>query len=444
MNPRFLFSTGEPESNKGGDVATQDTGQPGMGVLPLPDLNVIAEMQMGVLTRLSDIVREKGEGKPVVWCSMLIEKEILFAMGVPAMYMEIMGAWASMFGTSGKYCQIIEESGLSRDVCAFHRCALGLVCAENNRDAFYDGLYASPDLLILSNFPCLSEGKSFQLVAEQYGCPYHFVDAPINTWGAEGIPDYAVDYYVGQLRSMIAFLEEHGYRMDWDRLKEEVAFTRDLAVLLNEIEVYKRAVPAPLKAFDSFIAATAPLAMNPATRKLDLWESLRDELKERVERGIGAVDDEKVRLIWVGVPPICDFNLLRYTERHGAVVAKTMVEFLAGFTSSPELLDPDKPLESMARARLSSPANPMYQTTIDYLVNATREYKIDGAVSVVKRTCGLIPGMQRLAKEALMKETGVPSIVFELDGVDDREYDEAAAKASLDSFVENLIARKGA
>jgi hypothetical protein len=47
-------------------------------------------------------------------------------------------------------------------------------------------------------------------------------------------------------------------------------------------------------------------------------------------------------------------------------------------------------------------------------------------------------------KEALMKETGVPSIVFDLDGVDDREYDKAAAEASLDSFVETLIAGKGA
>lgn len=43
-----------------------------------------------------------------------------------------------------------------------------------------------------------------------------------------------------------------------------------------------------------------------------------------------------------------------------------------------------------------------------------------------------------------MKETGVPSIVFDLDGVDDREHDEAVAKASLDSFVETLIAKKGA
>jgi hypothetical protein len=52
--------------------------------------------------------------------------------------------------------------------------------------------------------------------------------------------------------------------------------------------------------------------------------------------------------------------------------------------------------------------------------------------------------MQTLAKQTLMKETGVPYIVFDWDNVDDREHDEAVAKATVDSFVETLLAKKGA
>jgi benzoyl-CoA reductase/2-hydroxyglutaryl-CoA dehydratase subunit BcrC/BadD/HgdB len=119
-----------------------------------------------------------------------------------------------------------------------------------------------------------------------------------------------------------------------------------------------------------------------------------------------------------------------------------MIEFLAGFTLDPALMDPDKPLESIARAQLASPANPLYASVIDYLVRATRDYRIDGVISVVKRSCGFVPGMQRLTKEAIFAETGVPSIVFDLDGVDSREYDAAAAHSTLDSFVDTLLARK--
>ena len=50
--------------------------------------------------------------------------------------------------------------------------------------------------------------------------------------------------------------------------------------------------------------------------------------------------------------------------------------------------------------------------------------------------------MQRLTKDALLEKAGVPSIVFDLDGVDEREYDPHAAKASLDSFIESLLERK--
>lgn len=166
-------------------------------------------------------------------------------------------------------------------------------------------------------------------------------------------------------------------------------------------------------------------------------------LRAACEIASGVVEPERARLLWVGIPPLCDFTLLNYPERHGAVVTKSMLEFLTGFTVPPEEIDPKKPLESIARALLSSPANPLYRGVIDYLVKAAKDYKVDGVVSVVKRTCGLIPGMQRLTKEAIFEATGAPAVVFDLDGIDEREYDAAASRANLDSFVETLLARKG-
>jgi hypothetical protein len=51
--------------------------------------------------------------------------------------------------------------------------------------------------------------------------------------------------------------------------------------------------------------------------------------------------------------------------------------------------------------------------------------------------------MLRLTKEAISRATGVPSVVFDLDGVDQREYDREAVKANIDAFIETLLARKG-
>lgn len=414
-----------------------------LSTIPLPDMEVVKEMQMGIVSRFGEIPKAKAEGRPVVWASVLIPKEIFQAMDVAVVYGDMLGSYASIYGMSSKYCQTAEAAGLSRDICAVHRCALGVALSEDPHDVFATGAFAPPDLVIGSNFPCMSMSKSFLHVVERYDAPYCFVDMPINSWGSE-IPDHAVNYFASQLQGMIDFLVKHGYTFDPERLKEEVAFTKSLNYILDEVDTYKRAVPLPIRAYDNVIATTAPIALSKKARKLDLFERYRDELKARVESGYGIVPDEKLRLMWIGMPPLCDFKLLNYPERHGAVVAKSMLEYLTGFTLDPDLMDPEDPLRSLARAQLASPANPLIQGSIDYFVKATKEYQIDGVVSVVKRSCGIIPGMQRLHKEAIFKETGVPSIVFDLDGVDSREYDADATKATLDTFVETLLARKGA
>ncbi len=418
----------------------EDTAE--LSPIPEPDLEVIADMQGAILTGLESIQQAKAQGKPVVWCSVLAPKEILHAMGVAVVYGELLGGYASIFGLSAKYCQFAERNGLSRDVCAVHRCAVGMaVCEPEERDEFFNSAFAPPDLVIGSNFPCMSESKSFLQVVGKFHVPYYFIDAPINTWGRE-LPEHAIAYYAAQFQGLIDFLVQHGYRFDPQRLKKEVAFTKALNTILAEIEGYRRAVPAPMKAYDTIVATTTPLVLPEEMRNLELFEKLRDQLKERVQRGIGIVEHERLRLLWLGIPPLCDFHLLNYPEKHQAVVVKSMLEFLTGFTLDPELIDPERPLESLARAQLASPANPLIQGSLDYFVQAVRDYRIDGVIAVVKRTCGLIPGMLRLTKEAISKAAGVPAVVFDLDGVDQREYDRPAAMANIDSFIETLLERK--
>lgn len=419
-------------------MTTQDTEQP--PTIPMADLSVVAEMQMGLFGRMMDVHRAKKEGQPVVWCPMCVPKEILYAMDVSTIYIETLVSIASMSQLAGQYCQTSEELGLSRDACAFHKGSLG-ICHAQSRDPLIDSIFVAPDIAISMNYPCKPMGNSAGLIGGQRRVPDCFVDVPVNNWGKD-LPDHAVEYCAAQLEGLIRFLESHGYKMDWDRLKEEISFTKALSILTEEIEAYRQAVPTPMTPFDSFIVAAAPLTIPASMRKIELWERLRDELRERVRKGVGTVEEEKVRLLWLGIPPTCDFRLLDYPNQYGAVFVKSTLEFLLGFSLSPKILDPENPLESLAKATLCTPSNPPYQSAIDWIVQLAKDYQVDGAVSVVKRSCSLLPGMQRLSKEAIFRETGAPSIIFDLDGVDDREYDPGPAKSSLDSFIENLLAAK--
>ena len=48
-----------------------------------------------------------------------------------------------------------------------------------------------------------------------------------------------------------------------------------------------------------------------------------------------------------------------------------------------------------------------------------------------------------MIKDEIYEKAGVPTTIFDLDGLDIREYDDVISKANLDSFIESLLGRKG-
>ncbi|MDY6834599.1 MAG: 2-hydroxyacyl-CoA dehydratase family protein [Chloroflexota bacterium] len=393
-----------------------------------------------LLTFSADIQKAKDEGKPVIWSSILIPPELLHAVGAPVVSVEVLSALISISQLSGTYCQITEEQGFSRDVCAFQRCYMGCILADQN-DSFSQGVLVPPDMVVASNFCCMSSSKSFLFTVDRYKCPYFFLDTPLRAW-QDSIPREAIDYYVIQLKNLIHFLEEHGYKYEEDRLRHEIDVARRTLVVREEIERYATATPAPIAGIDGFLSPLLVSQLVNSDTGLALLEQQRDELKERVENGIGVIDNEQFRLFWFGLPALYNMELLQYPEQYGGVIVRSVVEWLVGMAIPPEKMDPDKPLESLAVKALSSALNPPTTSILDFAVDVVRDYKVDGVVGAVKRSCGLIPGAVRLVKDAVFEKLGVPTVVFDLDYADQRDFDEAAVKANLEPFFETIMESK--
>lgn len=388
----------------------------------------------------SDVHKAKAEGKPIVWVFGLVPREIFHALDVPILTLEHLPVMVSAKQLSSKYLQAAEERGFSRDTCPFHRCFIGCSVADEF-DSYVENLYLPPDLIVASNFPCMAESKSFLYMAEQSSCPCFFLDAPINVW-ARNPPAYAIEYYSNQLRELLYFLDRHGYQLDWNKVRESVDNSRQLMLLWEEINEYRKTIPSPMGFVDGLNALFGLIQLPGSRIGVQLFKGLRDELAERVRNKQGVIDEEKLRLLWVGIPPFYNLGILNYPERYGGVVIKGMAEYLAGGAFDPRLLNPDKPLDSLAQKVIVDIVNPTSRNMVDFMVEATQEYRIDGILSTVKRTCGLLPGMARLVKDAVYEQTGVPSAIFDLDGLDQRDYDDNACKASIDAFMESLLAKK--
>ena len=403
-------------------------------------LETSLEISKAIKAYYGGVKLAKEQGKPVIWSYGLTPREIFHAVDAPVIYLEHLPLVLGAKQLSGHYMQIAEEEGFSRDVCAFHRCFLGCAVAEE-RESYLERFFVPPDAIIATNLPCMSESKSFLYAADHYNCPYYFIDAPINTWGKD-LPEYPINYYTNQLKGALNFLEGLGFTVDMDRLKDAVRLSKRLVELWNEIDECRKAVPAPISSVDGFTACY-PLIQLPGTELgVKLYERLLEEMKGKVARKEGVLDEEKLRLLWVGVPPVYNMGLLNYVEQYGAIIVKSMVEYLAGGAYDPSVMDPEKPLESLSYKAVVDIINPTSDNMVDFITKTVKDFSVDGVIAVVKRSCGLIPGYMRLVKDSVYEHLQVPTTIFDLDGLDIREYDDSTSKANLDSFIEALLETK--
>jgi benzoyl-CoA reductase/2-hydroxyglutaryl-CoA dehydratase subunit BcrC/BadD/HgdB len=403
-------------------------------------LKVTEDVQAALYEHYMYLRQAQGDGKPILLAPMAMPFEVFHAMDIPIMPLEGLGGIASAAGQSARYCQIAEEHGHSRDICSFTRCFSGIMYAGDDLDPLVSSLYTQPDVLVGTSWACSSQNKAFQYAAQYLGAQHFLLDAPVNSWGRE-IPDHAIAYYVKQLKDMIEFLQQQGYELKWDRLAEEVEFSRRVMALQAEIDEHTKVKPCPMGGSDVYFSPL--MAVHTMGQKaFHLLEKKRDEVQQRAQKRIGVIDDERVRLLWFLSPPVYNLDLLHHAEKDGAVVVQSWIEpVFAGYDAT--VLDPDHPLESIARKLMCRPDSPNFQTFPEILAKRVKDFQIDGLVNAVMRSCGLVPGQMRRLKDRVFNELGVPTLMIDADYSDERECDAAAIMESLDSFVAALLARKG-
>ncbi|MBI2957742.1 MAG: 2-hydroxyacyl-CoA dehydratase [Chloroflexi bacterium] len=402
------------------------------------DLRTEADVQRARKSYWMGVREAKRKGVPVVVAFGLLPREIWYAMDVPVVGAESLAIQVSARQLSARYCEIAEQRGFSRELCAVHLSLIGMA-GDEDRDPYLDQVFVEPDIIIGSSFACMSESKSFLYWVERFGCPFYVVDIPPNPWPG-GVPRHAVEYLAGEFRRLIAFLETYGFRYRESRLRGAVQNSRRTMELWQEIEGYRARVPAPISAIDALHCIGKPLVLSLGSDScLQLFEGLRDEVAERVRSGHVALEDERLRLYMVGVPPLYRLDLLDYPARYGAVIVKSDVDILGGSLIEPRLLDPEHPIESLAMKQIVDMVNPCFDGRAESAVRTVRDYRVDGVIGLNKRGCRNLPASLRLIKDAVYREAKTPMTVFDLDGIDSREYDESQVMSNIDSFVETLL-----
>lgn len=401
---------------------------------------------MGTRGRLASAVRMKElmlrhfqagwlareEGKKVAYVTSGAPVELLHAVDVVPVYPENHGAVCGVARAGGTLCQAAEERGYRRNLCSYWRIDLGARTAPEKSPI---GGLPPPDFLVCANNICGTVVKWYEGLARHYRVPLILLDMPFR----HGDEDRAAREYVrAQFRALPAALSRlTGNAWPEERFRETAALSRAASALWEECLAANSARPSPASAADQFILMGPIVTMRGTREAVDFYATLRDELRGRVSRNEGAVEPERIRLLWDNLPvwhqlkPLTEFLAGRGAVLVGATYAHAWTE---------RLEESDDPLAALADtyARVWLNCGLGHREKVIRTIAAS--LAADGVVFHSNRSCKPYSfGQEEIA--ARLKGDGIPCIVMEGDMADERDFAGAGWRTRLEAFLETIEGR---
>ncbi|GAB4300053.1 MAG: 2-hydroxyacyl-CoA dehydratase subunit D [Myxococcota bacterium] len=369
--------------------------------------------------------------RPLAWITSGAPVEFLYAMDVIPIYPE---NHAAMCGTSRDSLKLIEAAearGYPQDICSYARTDFGAYLTNGGPIM---GL-PKPDFLVCSTNICRTVVKWYEEVARNYDIPLIMIDMPLLHRGLNG---EAVDYVVEQFdyyRERIS--EILGKPFDDKKFAEVYKLSMEATRYWNKILKLARNRPSPFDSFDTFIHL-APIVTLRGTKKcVDYYKMLYDELVGRVEKKVGAIPDERYRLLWDNLPIWYKIRDLsdKFASEGAALIVATYTNSWAPVEDN--FLEKE-PYRVLAEAYLKPYINMNIADRINYLVKMIEEFELDGMVIHSDRSCKPYSLGQYLICDEVTKRTGKPSLVIEADMNDPRSYSDAQINVRIEAFIETL------
>jgi benzoyl-CoA reductase/2-hydroxyglutaryl-CoA dehydratase subunit BcrC/BadD/HgdB len=411
-----------------------------------------------------DRAARRREGAPLAWCMAGVSAELLHAFELPWEWPENFGALCAARLVATGFCERAEGDGFSQDLCSYVRNTMGYVSRmqELGRvppEAPRGGM-GTATMLLGSGSICDPRTKWFQALASRYlPLPVFHIDpmSPPHDVDPDD-PRIAAHYKEllrETLRDQVAFLERQtGRRLDTARLRAAVANAQEAIALLWEIHALRQAVPCPMGSEDFFTGGVVPFLFLLGERDaVEYFRCLRDEVRDRVARGIGVIPDERFRLLWMGIPPWYNLGFFNTMGELGAVFPIETVYYVG----APVEIDLTDPLEALVErtwkraawiTRWGAEVIPENLSPSGFSAPGTRlirqwvkDYRLDGAVMHRTRSCRAVSWGQVHIKNQLA-EIGIPSLIFESDMADPRSWADAIILDQMRGFLGALEAGK--
>ena len=377
----------------------------------------------------------EGTGKKVAWITSGGPVEPLIAMDVIPVYPENHGAMIGASKMGSDLCEKSEIMGYSRDLCSYAR--TDIACAPIQAGPI--GGLPKPDMLICCNNICGTVLKWYEIQARYYKKPLFILDTP---FCHTEYSDEAKKYVRRQLNEFTQFLEDTcGNNFDYEKMKEVGKLSFEAQKLWKDILDTAAHKPAPLSAFDAFFHLALIVTLRGTQVVVDYYTSLLNEMKERIASGIGAVENEKYRLLWDNLPVWYRTKWLseKFSSNYACLVADT---YNSAWCSALKYINENDFLETMAEAYTRIYLNIGIDQMAEEIVSMIDKYDVDGLVMHSNRSCKPYSFGQYDIQKIVREKRGIPSLIIEADMVDERSFSESQIESRIEAFMEVIQEKK--
>jgi len=404
--------------------------------------SMIIQKEM-IASLFKDLSTAKETGRKVVYTFVPGNvSELIRSFDMLPVYPEINALQSGMRKKSEGFIRDAEKIGYSEDVCTYVKCDIGMMINGNIGPT--GEKIPDPDLLLLSYTGCFTFMKWFETLERLYpGVPVALLHTPYQE--AHKITPDMTQYMVKQLKEeVIPKMEKvSGQKYDEEKLKELLKNTSKVEDYMLKIFATTKNKPSPIDAYFAGVYYIGPIniGFRGTVDAIDYYEELYKEILDRVKKGLGPItpegemEQEKFRLVVEGPPNWTHFReFWKLFYDMGAVVVASSYTKVGGVYDMGFRVNPDKPLESLAKYCMNCYTNLNLEQRVELLSDCITNYKADGFLVNSIKSCNSFSAGQLMIMQQLEKRLEIPVSFIESDLVDPRYFSYSNIKNRLESF----------
>jgi benzoyl-CoA reductase/2-hydroxyglutaryl-CoA dehydratase subunit BcrC/BadD/HgdB len=378
----------------------------------------------------------KSAEKKVAWCSSVGPVEILRSLGFEVYFPENHSA---MLGSSRMATDLIPYAnaiGYSPEICSYLTADIGAYLRRvTPLSKAYPDIknVPKPDVLVFNTNQCREVQDWFGWFANEFKVPLVGISTPRNVGE---VTTSHIKFIKQQMEDLIKSLEKiSSITFDINALKEIVSLSRECSDLWKKVLDTAATVPSPITFFDGTIHMGPAVVLRGTQQAVDYYRILLKELQNRVKNQEAAVEAERFRLYWEGMP--IWGRLRHYSELFASlrtcVVASTYCNswIFSAFNET-------DPFRSMAKAYTELFIVRSDESKEKYLNKMIEFFKIDGIIFHDAKTCPHNTNSRYGMPQRLEIETKVPNLIINGDLNDLRCLSDEQSRTSIEAFIEQL------